>query len=56
VEKVTLKPWTVVPEDLAALRDAGFEDRGILQINLIASAFAWLNRAADGLGVGKGPG
>ena len=54
VEKVTLKPWTVVPEDLDALRAAGFDDRGILQINLIAAAFAWLNRAADGLGVGKG--
>jgi uncharacterized peroxidase-related enzyme len=54
VEKVTREAWTVVPGDLEALRAAGFDDQAILQINLIASAFAWLNRAADGLGVGKG--
>ena len=53
VEKVTLHPWKVVREDLDALRAAGFEDKAILQINLITSFFAYYNRVADGLGVGK---
>ncbi len=56
VEKVTLRPWTVTPADLDELRGAGFDDRGILQIAGIAAAFAWLNRVADGVGVGKGDG
>jgi len=33
----------------------GFDDRAILQINLIASWFNYINRVADGLGVGKLP-
>jgi uncharacterized peroxidase-related enzyme len=45
----------VTPEDLDRLRAAGFDDRAILQINLIASWFNYINRVADGLGVGKGP-
>jgi uncharacterized peroxidase-related enzyme len=51
--KLTRAPWTVTPEDLDALRRAGFDDRGILQMNLIASWFNYINRVADGLGVGK---
>ena len=35
------------------LRDAGFDDRGILQITLIASWFNYINRVADALGVGR---
>jgi len=31
----------------------GFEDTAILQINLIASWFNYINRVADGLGVGR---
>jgi hypothetical protein len=34
-------------------RAAGFDDRAILQINLIASWFNYINRVADGLGVGR---
>ena len=41
------------PEDLDRLRAVGFDDRGILQINLIASWFNYINRVADGLGVGR---
>ena len=33
---------------------AGFDDRGILQITLIASWFNYINRVADSLGVGRG--
>ena len=51
--KLTKEPWRVTPADLDRLRDAGFDDRGILQINLIASWFNYINRVADGLGVGK---
>ena len=51
--KLTKEPWRVVPADLDKLRNVGFDDRGILQINLIASWFNYINRVADGLGVGK---
>ncbi len=51
--KLTLHAWKVVPEDLDRLRRAGFDDCGILQINLIASWFNYINRVADGLGVGR---
>lgn len=53
VEKLTLAPATCTREDLDALRAAGFDDRGITQITMIASMFAYLNRMADGLGVGR---
>ena len=51
--KLTLSPARVTADDLARLRQAGFDDQGILQINLIASWFNYINRVADGLGVGK---
>ena len=51
--RLTREPWKVTPADLDRLRRAGFDDRGILQINLIASFFNYINRVADGLGVGK---
>ncbi len=40
-------------EDHTRLRAVGFDDRGILQITLIASWFNYINRAADALGVGR---
>jgi len=40
--------------DHARLRDAGFDDRAILQITLIAAWFNYINRVADALGVGRG--
>ena len=45
----------IQPADLDRLRRAGFDDRAILQINLIASWFSYINRVADGLGVGREP-
>jgi uncharacterized peroxidase-related enzyme len=53
VVKLTKDATKVGPEDHARLRDAGFEDRGILQITLIASWFNYINRVADALGVGR---
>ena len=40
-------------EDHERLRSAGFDDKGILQITLIASWFNYINRVADALGVGR---
>jgi uncharacterized peroxidase-related enzyme len=53
VEKLTLKPVSVSSDDIDALRAAEFDDTAILQINLIASWFNYINRVADGLGVGR---
>ncbi|HUC55400.1 MAG TPA: hypothetical protein VMR90_15215 [Candidatus Cybelea sp.] len=53
VVKLTKDATTCGPEDHAKLRAVGFEDRGILQITLIASWFSYINRAADALGVGR---
>lgn len=35
------------------LRAAGFDDKAILQITLIATWFNYINRVADALGVGR---
>jgi alkylhydroperoxidase family enzyme len=53
VVKLTKDATKCSPEDHAKLRAVGFEDRGILQITLIASWFNYINRAADALGVGR---
>ena len=52
-EKLTLQPARMDKDDLAALRAVGLDDRGILQVNLIASFFNYVTRVADGLGVGR---
>ena len=51
--KLTTAPARVTRDDVEKLRAAGFDDRGVLQINLIASWFNYINRVADGLGVGR---
>jgi uncharacterized peroxidase-related enzyme len=53
VVKLTKDATKCSPEDHAKLRAAGFDDRGILQITLIASWFNYINRVADALGVGR---
>lgn len=55
VADLTRDATRVTPEHHARLRAAGFDDRGILQITLIASWFNYINRVADGLGVGRQP-
>ncbi len=50
---LTRTPAQVAIQDVEALRGVGFDDRAILQINLIASWFNYINRVADGLGVGR---
>ena len=51
VAKVTLAPATVEEADILRLREVGFGDKAILEINQIAGFFAWCNRTVDGLGV-----
>jgi uncharacterized peroxidase-related enzyme len=53
VEKITRDATQVGREDHDRLRAAGFDDRGIVQITLIASWFNYINRVADALGVGR---
>ena len=53
VVKMTQDATRVSPTDHDALRAVGFEDRGILQITLIAAWFNYINRVADALGVGR---
>ena len=51
VDTLTRDATKITREDLDKLRSAGFDDRAILQMNLIASWFNYINRVADGLGV-----
>ena len=53
VVKLTKDAVQCSPEDHKKLRAVGFDDRGILQITLIASWFNYINRVADALGVGR---
>jgi alkylhydroperoxidase family enzyme len=53
VEQITRDATRITPEHHAGLRAVGFDDRGILQITLIASWFNYINRVADALGVGR---
>lgn len=53
VVKLTKDATKVWKDDIQGLREAGFDDRGILQITLIASWFNYINRVADALGVGR---
>ena len=53
VVKLTKDATQCSPADHERLREAGFDDKGILQITLIASWFNYINRVADALGVGR---
>ena len=53
VVKLTKDATQCSPADHNKLRAVGFDDRGILQITLIASWFNYINRVADALGVGR---
>ena len=51
VHKLTIAPASTTEEDIMRLRDSGFGDKAILEINQITGFFAWCNRTVDGLGV-----
>jgi uncharacterized peroxidase-related enzyme len=50
-EKLTVRPWDMVEADVLQLREAGFSDAAILDINQVTGYYAFVNRLADGLGV-----
>jgi uncharacterized peroxidase-related enzyme len=49
--KLTLTPGLIEAADIDALRDAGFDDGEILELNQVAAYFAYANRTVSGLGV-----
>ncbi len=51
VAKLTLTPATVEEAEVKRLREVGFGDKAIVEINQITGFFAWCNRTVDGLGV-----
>jgi alkylhydroperoxidase family enzyme len=53
VVQLTRDATGIGPAHHEGLRAAGFDDRAILQITLIASWFNYINRVADALGVGR---
>ena len=54
VVQMTRDATRISPADHERLRSVGFDDKGILQITLIAAWFNYINRVADALGVGRG--
>ena len=53
VVQLTRDATRISREDHERLHAVGFDDKGILQITLIASWFNYINRVADALGVGR---
>jgi alkylhydroperoxidase family enzyme len=51
--QITKDAVRITQQDHERLRAAGFDDRAILQITLIAAWFNYINRVADALGVGR---
>lgn len=51
--QLTIDATRIGSGDLDRLRAAGFDDKAVLQITLIASWFNYINRVADALGVGR---
>ncbi len=49
--KLTKSPWELAREDVGKLRNEGFSDSAILDINQITGYYNFVNRLADGLGV-----
>ena len=54
VVQLTKDAVKITPDHHERLRAAGYDDRAILQITLIAAWFNYINRVADALGVGRG--
>lgn len=53
VVKLTKDATQIRQHDHEILRANKFDDKGILQITLIAAWFNYINRVADALGVGR---
>lgn len=53
--RLTREPASVTKDHVEELRAAGFTDRAILDICQVTAYYAYVNRLADGLGVGLEP-
>jgi alkylhydroperoxidase family enzyme len=53
VVQLTKDATKITPRYHERMREAGYDDKAILQITLIASWFNYINRVADALGVGR---
>ena len=49
--KLTREPWEMTAQDVVVLREHGFSDNAILDVNQVTGYYAFVNRLADGLGV-----
>lgn len=54
-DKLTRTPGAMEEADLTPLREAGFSDADILHVAEVTAYYAYVNRIADGLGVGLEP-
>lgn len=50
-KKLTLTPGEITEQDIEALREAGFGDLEILDLNNIVAYYNYINRVANGLGL-----
>ncbi|HEX9760253.1 MAG TPA: peroxidase-related enzyme, partial [Candidatus Acidoferrales bacterium] len=48
--KLTREPWSVTRDDVERLRAHSLSDGAILDLNMVVSYYAYVNRIADGLG------
>ena len=53
VDQMTRDATRLGREDIQRLHAAGYDDRAVLQITLIACWFNYIKRVADALGVGR---
>lgn len=51
VEKLTKESYKVKKKDIEKLKNVGYSDRDIFDINQVCAYFNYVNRIADGLGV-----
>ena len=49
--KLTREPSACTDADVATLREFGWSDSAILDLNLVVAYFNFVNRIAEGLGV-----
>ncbi len=49
--KLTRTPGKMMEDDLVPLREAGLDDRAILDLAMIVGYYAYVNRLASGLGI-----
>lgn len=49
-QKLTIAPWDLTEADVQALRDLGYTDAEVLEINQVSAYFSYANRTVLGLG------